>query len=223
MKREKSKKQNKFLKALSGVVFVLFVAICGTLIYFNVTHEYFIVYGPSMTPTLNKGILDEEGTIDSVFVSKVKQFTRGDIIVANRNYGIEGESAKYVIKRVIALEGDKLKIDIVDGNYRIILIKNGEEKQEILEEPYLDNYSINSSIKSGFDFLIQEYSIVLDENGFYEIPEQSVFYMGDNRRNSKDCLTYGAKNINAVVGKVDYIIYGGENPYGQVIQQFFGW
>ena len=223
MENEKTKKGNKLLSFVKATILIILLAICATTIYFNTTHEMFIVYGPSMAPTLNNAACGENDTIDSVFVSKVKSYTRGDIIVANRNYGIEGQEAKYVIKRLIAVGGDKIKIETIDGYNRIVIIKGGETEQTVLDEPYLVDYSVNSTLKIGFDFLVNEYHIILDENQFYEIPQNHVFYMGDNRTNSRDCLSYGPKSVDVIVGKVDYIIYGGNNAFGQVIGQFFGW
>ena len=152
-------KKNKILKTLKIILFVLLLSICSIVIFFNVTHEYFVVYGPSMTPTLNQGVFSEDQTVDSVFVSKIKSYTRGDIIVTNRNYGVEGESAKYVIKRIIALAGDKIKIKEQDGYNRIVLIKSGETEEGLVDEPYLLDYSINMNLLTGFENMVNKLAL----------------------------------------------------------------
>ena len=64
------------------------------LIYFNVTHEYHQVKGLSMTPTLNNYSAQEK-THDSVFVSKVKKYKRGDIVVIDK----DNDGKNLIIKR----------------------------------------------------------------------------------------------------------------------------
>lgn len=220
---QKEKKSVNIFKIFGRIIFVMLIALCAVFVFFNITHSYFVVYGPSMTPTLNVGVVDAEESKDGVFVSKIKGYSRGDIIVANKNYNVEGAKEQFVIKRVIAIGGDKIKIDEQDGFSRILLIKNGDSSPIFLDEPYLEDYSINMQLKDNFMAMVYSLGLQLDEMGFLTIEENEVFYLGDNRLNSKDCSTYGPKNKNAIVGKVDYIIYGNTNMYGQVIQQVFGW
>lgn len=216
---EEKKKKNKLLTWISSIIFVLIIVICGIIIFFNFTHTYHTVIGPSMTPTLNT-----HGNNDGVFVSKIKSYTYGDIIVVNKNYGKEGLEEKFVIKRLIALEGDKIKVEQIENNYRVLLIKSGELETVVLEEEYLlGDFSSNADLFIKFYKMIVDYSYILDENGFFEIPEGQIFYLGDNRSfGCEDCSTYGAMSKGAVIGKVDYIIYEEKNHVGQIISQFFG-
>ena len=216
------KKKNKVVKIISIVAFILLVAICGVIIFFNVSHEYYLVVGPSMTPTLNNGIGDINGSKDGVFVSKIKGYTRGDIIVLNRNYGT-GQEEKDVIKRVIAIEGDKIKVALINNEYRIVMIYAGETNFVVLEEDYLLNYDGNEVLFNNFNNMIQTMGYIKDPFGFIQIQEDSIFCLGDNRTNSIDSATYGAVSEQAVIGKVDYIIYDNKNIVGQVIGQVFGW
>ena len=216
---KEKKKRNKLLTWISSIIFVLITAVCGAIIFFNFTHTYHSVVGPSMTPTLNT-----RGNNDGVFVSKIKKYTYGDIIVVNKNFGKEGLEEKFVIKRLIALEGDKIKIDFIEENYRVLLIKSGEQEPVVLEEEYLlGDYSSNSDLFIKFNNTIKEQGYTLDERGYFEIPENQIFYLGDNRSfGCEDCSTYGAMEKGAVIGKVDYIIYEEKNHVGQIISQFFG-
>ena len=216
------KKQNKILKIINSSLFVMLMTVCVLVIFFNVTHDYFIVYGQSMIPTLNVGVTSAEESKDAVFVSKIKKVKRGDIIVANKNYGIENAEEKFVIKRVIALGGDKIKIEIINGYERIVLVKMGETEETILEETYLPDYSVNEGLKLRFDSLVNNNMYQLDEFGFLTIDDDKVFYLGDNRKNSTDCLSYGPVAKKIIVGKVDYFIYNNKNIVGQVLSQVFG-
>lgn len=217
---KEKKKKNLALRIMFRIVISLLIVVCSIIIFFNATHSYYVVYGPSMTPTLNEGVLYPSESKDGVFVSKIKSYTRGDIVVAKRN---DEETQKYVIKRIIAIGGDKIKIELIEGVNRVVLIKNGENESVVLDEEYIDNYEINKYLLDSFNSMIINCGYTLDENGYLLIEKDCVFYLGDNRINSKDSSSYGMVLKKDIVGKVDYIVYGNTNMYGQVIQQFFGW
>ena len=221
MEEKVEKKQKKWIKILCNILFVFLIAICGLIIFFNVTHEYYDVLGPSMSPTINVGVTGEHEKKDGVFVSKIKSYTRGDIIVALRTN--EKNETYHIIKRIIAIGGDKIKIDEIDGVNKVVIIKAGMQESEILNETYIKDYSINKNLKKEFYDMINREEIEIDENGFMTIPNEHIFYLGDNRLQSSDCADYGPVQQSKVVGKVDYIIYNNTNPYGQVIGQIFGW
>jgi len=84
------------------------------------------------------------------------------------------------IKRVIGLPGDV--VEGMDGNVFV----NGER----LEEPYLKHP----------DELISPFGPV-------QVPEGSLFVMGDNRRASQDSRFFGPIPIDDVVGKAFIIIW----------------
>lgn len=215
------KKKNVFIKAVMYVLLSFVLVICCAVIFFNFSHSYYLVYGPSMTPTLNIGVTSSSESKDGVFVSRIKGYTRGDIVVLNKNYKVEGEKEKFVVKRVIAIGGDKIKIEEINGFNRVVLIADG--KYSVLKEEYLPNYEVNKNLKSNFDNMVKTFSLELDINGFLTIPKDQIFLLGDNRLNSNDSSSYGTKHKDSVIGKVDYIVYNNENMYIQVIQQFFGW
>lgn len=210
-------KSKKFLKILGYVFSAIFVMLCLVVIFFNVTHEYHVISGPSMTPTLNNN-----ETVDGVFISKIKGYGRGDIVIVNKGEKDEFGNDILVIKRIIALAGDKITIKEINGEYRVVLIYYGQSEQTVLEEPYIDGYAQNEMLFNKFNTMITTKGYTLDDNGFFEIPEAEVFYLGDNRTISQDSSTYGTKKQSAIIGVVDYIIYGNAHPYWQVLQQVFG-
>ena len=85
---------------------------------------------------------------------------------------------KSYIKRVIALEGEHVKIE--DGKVYI----NGEE----LDEEYLQDDVVTTS-DVFYDFIV---------------PKGYVFCMGDNRANSKDCRDLGCIPLEKIEGIVTF-------------------
>lgn len=85
---------------------------------------------------------------------------------------------KSYIKRVIALEGEHVKIE----NGKVYI--NGEE----LEEKYLSEDVVTIS-EVFYDFIV---------------PEGYVFCMGDNRPNSKDCRDLGCIPLEKIEGIVTF-------------------
>lgn len=146
------------------VLLALFLLIFGTRIYFTTTFGGVVVDGSSMNKTLASGQrllmrpTDEKHKADY-----------GDIIVVYvgdyPEYQGENEP-DYLIKRLIAKGGDK--VYCTDGQ---VYVQYGGEGEFIpLEEPYA-YYMLGRTI---YDFPI------------YEVGEDEVFFLGDNRQNSMD-------------------------------------
>ena len=118
---------------------------------------------------------------DVLLLSKLNKddITRGDIIVF-RNPDRSSDH-KYYIKRVIGVEGDS--IYILDDN-RVLL--NGE----LLDEAYVspENNTHPSS-------------------GEWDVPENSIFVMGDNRDNSNDSRAFGSIPRSDILGKIFFRVY----------------
>ena len=96
----------------------------------------------------------------------------GDIVVLVR------ENDTPLIKRVIGMAGDRIRIDAETGK----VYRNDEE----LYEPY---------IRSGFT----------SQNGMRHeltVPEGTIFVMGDNRGESLDSRMLGPQSLDNLVGRV---------------------
>lgn len=111
---------------------------------------------------------------------------RGDIIVFTPPL----LSEKPYIKRVIGLPGETVEIR-QDGYVYI----NGQR----LEEPY---------IQGGITDCSRQQCV-------WEIPDQHVFVLGDNRRNSSDSRIFGPVPIDSIIGKA-WLTYWPPDDFGLV-------
>jgi len=128
-----------------------------------------LIPSESMVPTLNVN--------DQLFVTRVynlDNLKRGDILVFYSD-----ELQESLIKRLIGLPGDKIKIE--NG----VVYINGEK----LEEDYIGT-------EDKF-------------NGEYEVPEGKYFFLGDNRLISKDSRYWDNPYIDGedIDGKAQIKVY----------------
>lgn len=125
----------------------------GGAFYFSRT--YLIVYpiqGNSMSSTL------EDGEYTLVFrTNKVKY---DDVIIF-----FDYDGNRYLVKRVIGLEGDKIDIKYSDEDKAYHVYRNGE----MVNEDY---------IKEPMTSYVQEISVT--------VPKGKIFFLGDNRNDSYD-------------------------------------
>ena len=124
------------------------------------------VEGGSMLPTLES---KERLVVTKLFYKP----EAGDIVVVKSH-----ALGKHIIKRVIAVPGDEIELQLETGN----VIVNGE----VLEEPYI--FEKMRYIGSAYNYPIK-------------VPEGYVFVMGDNRNNSQDSRNLGVIAFEDVVGR----------------------
>ena len=147
------------------------VVICLTFIFRLVD-----VDGTSMESTLESN--------DKVIVTNLFYTPKdGDIIVISHG----AEYAKPIIKRVIATEGQTIKLDY--ENDRIIV------DGVVLDEPYIKDSTFEGNYG---DYEIPEV-----------VPEGKVFVMGDNRRVSLDSrrTEIGLIDVDNVIGKDQFVAF----------------
>ena len=130
-----------------------------------------LVRGESMYPTL----VENDYLIINRMAYKIGEPKDGDIIVFKTNLLQDDGKTKDLVKRVIATEGQHIKIE--DSNVYV--------DGELLKEPYIhDNYT-----SGDIDMVV---------------PEGEVFTMGDNREKSLDSRyeEVGLVNEKDIMGKV---------------------
>lgn len=155
----------EFIKDSAKVIIVLVIALIIMIYVFSITQ----VVGNSMTPTLNEGNL----MIINKLKYKFADIKRGDII------SLKNPTHKYLIKRVVGLPGDTIKIK--DN----ILYINDKE----YDEPYLAK-----------DIEYSDFS--LSEINYDKIPEDMYFVLGDNRPDSFDSRDIGLVKKEDIIGKI---------------------
>ena len=130
------------------------------------------VEGTSMLP----GLTDQERIFINKFVYHLEPISRGYIIV----FRYPRDTAKSYIKRVIAVAGDRVKIE--DGRVYV----NGRR----LREPYVP----------------ADYR---DDRSFPEtvVPTDSYFVLGDHRSSSSDSRDFGPVDREYIYGKAVFVYW----------------
>ena len=200
MPDEKPSRTRKLLKEFRAYGQVIIVALLVTTFLFTTT----AVAGSSMRPNLNGGVdivrspadmLKAAIFGDRLFIPKyetwlrrmgiLEDYQRGDIIIVREHADSPCRSTAFpalLIKRLIALPGDSLKIKAG----RVFI--NGQE--------------LNQS------FITEKHGM-LGWTNFTEmtIPEGQYFVLGDNRPNSCDSRIYGTVSFMQITGKATAIIW----------------
>jgi len=161
---------------------IVFIGAAVSLIVFIFIAQLSKVDGDSMLPTLET---DERVVVEKL-TYKFRDIRRGDIVVAQNP-----QNGKIlVIKRVIAVSGDKIKL--AEGKIYI----NGIE----LTEPYLSPGTFTNS---------KTYLLEGEENF---VPIDQYVLLGDNRSKSNDSRDWGFLKKEKIVGK-GFIIYWPLNKF----------
>ena len=147
------------------VLFCLFFVLAFR-VYFTRNYSGVQVSGSSMCQTLYDG---EQLLMKNTDGSDAK---RGDVIVVYVGGYKEfmGSSTEYLIKRLIAVEGDKVRC----SRGEIEICYAGSEEWVLLDEPYAYYRQTATENKDTYNF------------SEYVVGEGEVFFLGDNRNNSQD-------------------------------------
>jgi signal peptidase I len=149
-------------------ILVVVIAVVYTTRAFVV--EAYVIHGKSMEPTFH----DSERLLISKFAPRFERLERGDIVIFNH----PDEPGKRLIKRIIGLPGDTVKIE--DGK----LYLTGE----LFPEPYLE--------APPHDFYQT-----------HAVEPEHYFVLGDNRDISNDSRRMGTIPADAIIGKALILFY----------------
>jgi signal peptidase I len=124
------------------------------------------VEGTSMMPTLE----DQERVFINKFVYRVEPIERGDVVV----FRYPRDTSKSYIKRVIAVPGDRVKIE--DG---VVYVNDRQIAENYVPQMYEDVRSYPKTV----------------------VPPHSYFVMGDHRNLSNDSRDFGPVDESYIYGK----------------------
>jgi len=153
------------------------VLICTAFLF-----RHAVVDGSSMLGTLEHG---EHLIISGLFYTP----ERGDIIVFE-DHTLPENLRDPIVKRVIGIEGDVVKIEN-DGTVYV----NGKEYKSG-HEYYLEGYYITDNKPY---YYAQGYE--------YTVPKGNVFVLGDNRNHSTDSRVLGPIDVDTILGKALIRVY----------------
>jgi signal peptidase I len=130
------------------------------------------VEGTSMLPRLD----DQDRLFINKFVYRFTAIERGDVVV----FHYPRDPEKSYIKRVIALPGDRLRID-----HGTVWLNGQPQSEPYIPEEYRDSVSYPETV----------------------IPVDSYFMMGDHRCISSDSRTFGPVARSFIYGKAVFVLW----------------
>jgi signal peptidase I len=127
---------------------------------------------------------------------------------------------EYLVKRVIGLPGDRLRIDngrvTIDGQ---VLDEPYAAFEPTSANPYLDHFPTNvysdPGVEPGWWKQLQQ----LTRNGELVIPAGEYFMLGDNRNHSRDSRYWGFVSRNQIIARPLVIYFSLTRPSRTDIQQ----
>jgi len=150
----------------------LLVSVASSILIITFLYQPVRVEGTSMLPRLE----DRDRLFINKFVYRISSIERSDVVV----FRYPRDPEKSYIKRVIALPGDRLRID--HGQVWL----NGQALQEdYVPEEYRDNRSLEEIV----------------------VPEDCYFMMGDHRSISSDSREFGPVERSLIYGKAVFVYW----------------
>jgi signal peptidase I len=150
----------------------LLVSAVASILIITFLYQPVRVEGTSMLPRLE----DSDRLFINKFVYRISAIERGDVVV----FHYPRDPEKSYIKRVIALPGDRLRID------RGVVSVNGHRQVEpYVPEEFSDTRSMAETV----------------------IPPDSYFMMGDHRSISSDSREFGPVERSLIYGKAVFVYW----------------
>ena len=171
-KESKKSKSMVFLRELYEWTQAIAIAVVVALIINQFIFAIVEVNGSSMVPTLQNA---ERLVVRKFFYEPDEK----DIVIVKSN-----DMGKFLVKRVIATEGQLLDINEETGDVYV--------DGELLVEPYIAEKLVSAGNANEFPLVI---------------PEDCTFVMGDNRNNSLDSRAIGVIENKYIIGKACFRIW----------------
>jgi signal peptidase I len=183
---DKRKQKSEGFRNIASTILVLLLAPIIALLLTAFVFQSYQVDGPSMQTTLqnnNRLIVWKVARSWSRITGHPYIPNRGDIIIFNTN-GLPdfGETGKQLIKRVVALPGER------------VVVANGV--LTVFNKQHPNGFRPDATLPYGKVIPVTQG----DEN--IVIPQGSVFVCGDNRTDSLDSRVFGPVPVNNIVGKL---------------------
>lgn len=179
--RELLKALGNFLLDTVEVITIAFALFVVVFLFVAQLHE---VQGNSMLPDLK----NRQYVLTDKLSYRFKNPERGEVVV----FKAPPNPRKEFIKRVIALPGERLKID---SQNKVIIFNDQHPEGFTLDEPYLAE-----GIKT-------QGNTAIPKNQKVAVPDDSYFVFGDNRQASSDSRQWGEVKKEAVVGRAVFVIW----------------
>ena len=144
----------------------LFLSVFLAIIVILFLYQPVKVEGTSMMPAL----ADQERVFINKFVYKLEPISRGDVVV----FRYPRDVSKSYIKRVIAVAGDRVRID--DG---VVYVNDRRLPEPYVPKDYWDARSYPETV----------------------VPRHSYFLLGDHRNLSNDSRDFGPVDEQYIYGK----------------------
>jgi len=182
-------KKEPFVSVLLEYVEILVLSVCVVLLIFTFGIRLCRVNGNSMNKTLLHG--------EMLITSSLSEPEAGDIIVFHMTSDTYAFINEPLVKRVIAKEGQTVKIDYAKGEVFVDGV--------LLDEPYVALLDETNTVDIGYWTQYPSHSFEPKTLTFEAtVPEGCLFVMGDNRNNSADSrmVEVGLVDERRVLGKV---------------------
>ena len=207
------------LRIITAVI-VFFALVVFAVSSFFVVYTRTDVKGSSMAPTLNE-FYSQTGEIDIVYINRFNKGKVGDIIVLDLRKN--ADFGEYVIKRLVAVEGDIVNIEFDEQNLQYNLVVNGE----IVQSKPNQNGGYNTY--HGFvnyvaNNRLDNTRVLKNEHNKVEgirVKDGEVFILGDNWDCSKDSSLVGPVSKKTIVGCVDIVVKPYKNEILTILKRIF--